>query len=181
MKLKIVYLLLLCFLLSGCGYYRSITGTVIDAETLQPIEGAVGMVEWTGHGGMPGLAHTVSYKVVEVVTDKNGNAHIEGLINPRVSEVDVAVYKPGYVTWSSRDIFPSYKKREDFSWGNYTFKLERFKPEYSYAEHESFFGSDINSTINVNSKKLINDAFDEAEREKRIEERHNRRRSGDKK
>ncbi len=174
MKLKIIYLVLLCFFLSGCGYYRSMTGTVVDAETLKPIEGAVVMVEWTKQVGF-GEYHTESVKVIEAVTDKNGRASLEGIFNLLVDSPTVAIYKPGYVTWSSRAIFPIHKMREDFRWESQTFKLERFKPEYSYVEHEGFFSSAIRSTIG--NKKLIRKIFDDAEREKFIEEMHNRSRS----
>ena len=169
MKLKIIYLVFLCFFLSGCGYYRTITGTVVDAETMKPIESAVVMVEWTKQVGF-GEYHTESVKVIEAVTDKNGRVTIEGLFNPFVDPPDLAIYKPGYVTWSNRAIFPIHKMREDFSWGSQTFKLERFKQEYSYIDHGAFFDSAINSTININSKKLIRKTFDDSEKEKYIDE-----------
>jgi hypothetical protein len=171
MKIKMIILVFSCAILSGCGHYRSITGTVIDAETLKPIEGAVVMVEWTKQVGF-GEYHTESVKVIEAVTDKNGRVSLEGIFNPLVDPPDVAVYKPGYVTWSSRTIFPSNKNREDFRWEDYTFKLEQFRPEYSYVEHGSFFSFAINSTIGINKNKLIRETFDDWEKAKRIEERN---------
>ena len=101
MKLKIVFMVVCFSLLAGYGYYRSITGTVIDAETMKPIEGAVVMVEWTKQEGF-GDYHTASVKVLEAVTDKNGKVSLEGIFNLLVDSPTVAVYKPGYVTWSSR-------------------------------------------------------------------------------
>jgi len=46
--LTLILLTLAC--LSGC--YFPISGQVIDAETLQPIEGAVVLVEWTKVRGL---------------------------------------------------------------------------------------------------------------------------------
>ena len=177
MKLKIVYLVFLCFFLSGCGYYRTITGTVVDAETMKPIEGAVVMVEWTKQTGMGEFYNTKSYKVIEKVTDKNGKVEIDGMFALigmvpfiTINAPDIAVYNPGYVTWSSRAIFPSNKGREDLKWGDHTFKLERFKPGYSYVEHEKFFNGATNSAIG--GYKHIIKIFEDSERYKRIEERN---------
>jgi len=178
MKLKFALILLCCSLLTGCGHYRTIIGTVVDAETMKPIEGAVVMAEWTTNVGSIGSSATASYKVVEAVTDANGKATIEGLFSLVVHPPIVAVYKPGYVVWSSRSTWPVHSYR-DFRWEDQTFKLERFKPEYSYVDHESFFSSAIHSTLG--GKKLIREAFDDAEKAKFIEEMNNRSRSGDKK
>jgi|SRR6185369_7484852 len=171
MKIKIALLLLCCFILSGCGYYRTITGTVIDAETLKPIEGAVVMAEWTTNVGSIGSSATASYKVVEVVTDANGKVTIEGLFSLVVHPPRLTIYKPGYVVWSSWGGFPVDIER-DFRWESQTFKLERFKPGYSYVEHESFFSSAIHSTLG--GKKLIRDTFDNWEKDKFIEEMNQR-------
>jgi len=172
MKLKTSCFLLICILLSGCGvsYYSSMVATVVDAETMKPIEGAIIMGNWFSPGSA--LSPGKTYKVVEVVTDKDGKAYIERYFNPLVSEFSLAVYKPGYVTWANDVIFPSYERRKDFSWGDYTFKLERFKPEYSYIKHSMFFNSAIHSSFIVNSR--IQKAFREYEGEKVRAERDRR-------
>ena len=168
-KKKIKWILIvisLSFISAGC--YPGITGKVIDAETGQPIEGAVVLVEWTRTKGI-GLRHTESYKVVEVVSDKNGNITIGGVLNPLVNPPRITVYKKGYVAWNNEYIFPDYKKRRDFAWtNNYTFNLAKFKPEYSYNDHVSFISSAISSGFG--GKKLIYDAIDWEEK-KAFEER----------
>jgi hypothetical protein len=58
------------------------TGTVQDAETGAPIEGAVVFVEWTKTKGLPGLTSTKVYKIVEVETDKDG-VPSNGLLSSR--------------------------------------------------------------------------------------------------
>ncbi|MCW5211031.1 hypothetical protein VU03_04845 [Desulfobulbus sp. N3] len=59
--------LVFSFLLSGCATYT--TFRVLDAETKQPIKGAVALTEWTGSRGVPGLSYTVTTKVAEDVSD----------------------------------------------------------------------------------------------------------------
>lgn len=147
-------LLMLCILLTSC--YGPITGRVIDAETGEPIEGAVIMVEWTKTKGI-GLSHTESYKVIEVLTDKDGNAEMEGVDAFFVDLVRVAVYKKGYVLWSNNNVFKGSRTLTSFEWkNNYIFKLNRFKPEYSYIDHTSFISSAIGSGLS--EKKMIEEA-----------------------
>ncbi len=156
-KIKLMLLLIFFgFLSSGC--YADITGIVVDAETGKPIEGAIIMVEWTKTTGL-GLTSTKSYKVVEVVTDKEGKAEIEGLYNlsPGVDLRSVAVYKKGYVAWSHNDVFAGSRYLTGFDWkNNYIFKLARFKPEYSYIDHTSFIRRAIGTAHG--KKKLIREA-----------------------
>ena len=143
--------------ISGC--YSPITGRVVDAETGVPIEEAIVLVEWTKKHGF-GDSVTESFKVVEALSDKYGNVSIEGCNSPFVEPPDVTVYKKGYVAWSNRWIFPTNEKRQNFQWTKTTFRLELFKPEYSYIDHTSFIRSSINSSLNLESKKLIYRAFD---------------------
>jgi len=133
MNARILAVCVLVVLLSS-GCYLPINGRVVDAETQLPIEGAIVLVEWTKKHGF-GDAWTESYKVVEVVSDKDGKLKIEGCYSPFVQPPDVTVYKKGYVAWNDENIFPSYKKRTDFRWGNYVFKLQRFKEEYTFVKH----------------------------------------------
>lgn len=149
-------LISILFLLTGC--YATISGTVIDAETEKPIEGAVILAEWTKTKGI-GHTSTESYKVVETLTDKDGKATIEGVFSLFANYPAVTVYKKGYVAWNSAYIFPDYKKRTDFKWNNgYVFRLERFKPEYTYTDHTFFIHDSINDSLPGNEKKLIRDA-----------------------
>lgn len=145
---------------TGCSASSSaISGTVIDAETGSPIEGAVVLVEWTKAEGVPGLVSTKSYKVVEAVTDKDGKFTVEDVKKLLIDPPDVTVYKKGYVAWSSRWIFPDWRNRTDFKWGTTSlFKLEHFKPEYSYDKHVSFISLSTNSSLG-GEKTLIEKAY----------------------
>ena len=156
-------------MITGCE--GKITGIVVDAETGKAIEGAVILVEWTKTKGLPGLTSHDSYKVVEVVTDKDGKASIEGVSSPFVDYPDVTVYKKGYVAWNNHYVFPDYKKRTDFDWkNNYAFSLEKFKPEYSYDKHASFIDMASGSFRNTEKKKIFIKSY-EWEENKAFEER----------
>ncbi len=147
-------LLILSTLSTSC--YGQITARVVDADTGDPIEGAVIMVEWTKTKGI-GLTHTESYKVVEVLSDKEGKAEISGVDAFFVDLARVAVYKKGYVLWSNNNVFKGSRTLTTFEWkDNYTFKLNRFKPEYSYIDHGLFIDSAISAGFG--DKKLIYEA-----------------------
>ncbi len=161
-----ITILSIMLLVTGC--YVPISGRVIDAETNAPIEGAVVLVEWTKTKGV-GLTYTESVKVAETLSNKDGQFDLPGCFSPFVNEPDVTVYKKGYVAWSSRIIFPDYRKRTDFIWGNYVFRLEKFQAS-THDAHVDFIRSSINSSLNIESKKIIYNAF-ERERDLALQER----------
>ena len=82
-------------------------GKVIDAETKEPIEGAVVVVEYKkGTIGVPQAYYSVM-EVKEALTDKNGDFHIPSyttIIQPLSIEgyASFIIYKPGYAS------FPGY-------------------------------------------------------------------------
>jgi hypothetical protein len=169
MKVRL-YALIIFLLFGTIGCYATITGTVVDAETGEPIEGAVVLVEWTKTHGF-GLTYTESYKVIEAVTDKEGKVIVSGVFNPTVNPPQVTVYKKGYVAWNNEFIFPNYRHREDFKYKDkITIKIERFKEVYSYDNHVDFIRLCINSTLNLEAKKKIFEVF-EWERDLALQER----------
>jgi hypothetical protein len=173
--MRIIYLLFgIGMLIMTPGCYSEMTGTVVDAETGAPVEGAVVLVEWTVTKGVPGMTVTESYKVIEAVTDKEGRVNISGVFNPSVNPPHVTVYKAGYVAWNDDFIFPDYKKRTDFKWRNdYMFKLEKFRPEYKYDSHIFFIHSAVRTGA-IERKKLMLNAI-EWEEDKAFEERRIKR------
>ena len=150
-----------CFLLVGC--YPKINCTVVDADTGEPIEGAVVLVEWTKTHGI-GLTWTESVKVFEGVTDKYGRITIPGTIRPFVNSPDVTVYKKDYVGWSSQFVFPDFSRREDFNWKDgFIFQLSRFNCENDRNSHVRFLHLSI-GVLNFDKKEIINDAIEWEER-----------------
>ncbi len=153
-----LFVVIATFVLMTTGCYFPISGRIVDAETKQPIEGAVVLVEWTKTIGY-GLTRTESYKVAEALSDKDGKFDLPGCYSPFVDEPDVTVYKKGYVAWSSRWIFPGMRNRTDFKWGDSIVHLEVFKNEYTHNDHTKFIRASINSSMNLEAKKRIYDAF----------------------
>lgn len=170
---RLIVLIGLLSFMSGC--YLPMSGRVIDAETNQPIEGAVVLVEWTKTKGFPGLTHTESAKVAETLSDKEGNFDLPGCYNPFVNEPNITAYKKGYVAWSSRWIFPTWEKRTDFKWqsGN-MYSLNKFKDTYSYVDHDGFISRSINDTIGWENKGLFIKIYYASEESLIIRERSER-------
>jgi hypothetical protein len=107
-----IALVLLLALLSGCAVtneFGPYIGKVVDAETKEPIEGAVVFMQCTTRTGNPGgyTTHYAGFK--EVLTDAQG----EYLLALRLTalkpghlwdyEPSITVFKPGY------GVFPRYK------------------------------------------------------------------------
>lgn len=163
--------LLLVFMVGGCS--AEITGTVVDSETGKPIEGAVVLVECTITKGLPGMIRTESYKIVEIISDKDGKVGIPKIYNPLANKPEITVYKKGYVVWNSEYMFPDYKKRGGLKkTDNYLFKMEKFIPEYKFQEHVSFIHNAIG--LGRGEKSLMMKAI-EWEETKAFEERGNNR------
>lgn len=88
-------------------------GKVIDAETKEPIQGAVVVTVYEKHSliGGPGGGYTSVIKVKEVLTDRNGEFLITSyttMIQPNSIEdaVDIIIYKPGYGSYPGLQINP---------------------------------------------------------------------------
>jgi hypothetical protein len=95
--------------LSACGgapYYTAapIEAWVVDAETNQPIEGAVVVANWQlVVGSLDGQRYKGQLEVKETVTDKAGRFHFEGFTkaNPMLYELrgedpKIIIFKAGY-------------------------------------------------------------------------------------
>ncbi len=173
MKIKSILLLLASLLIStGCYGYGTLKGKVVDAETGEPIEGAVAMVEWTKTKGL-GNTYTVSAKVVEAVSDKEGNIELEGCFSPFVNKPNLTIYKKGYVAWNNVYVFPDWKKREEFEWKDgQVFKIEKFKNTYSYVDHQFFISRAIRENLGIENKNIFMQKYFEHERGEVIKERN---------
>lgn len=108
---RALFLLLAAALLpiSACGgapYYTAapIEAWVVDAETNQPIEGAVVVANWQlVVGSLDGQRYRGQLEVKETVTDQAGRFYFEGFTkaNPMLYELrnedpKIIIFKPGY-------------------------------------------------------------------------------------
>jgi hypothetical protein len=87
-------------------------GRVVDAETKQPIEGAVVFAEWRIRS--PGVVrHLAHYDAQEAFTDQQGNFVIAGIITPpkdptaKLEEPKFIIFKPGYEAIKPRILKPT--------------------------------------------------------------------------
>lgn len=144
MKRKYIILIIIgaIFVLVGIAtsLLKSISGMVADAETGKPIEGAVVLAEWTRRVGI-GDYHTVSVRVGETFTDKEGKFWTSGPIHPFADPPSVTVYKKGYVAWNNKFIFPDYAHRKQSQDMYGKIRLDHFKENYSHNKHTLFIGT----------------------------------------
>lgn len=103
MKKSFLFLAVLIILFQGCSYAVRYDGTysgkVVDADTGEPIEGAVVLGTWYT------VAHTVAggvhsyYDARETATDNNGEFSIPGMglrIMSNLEPMDILIFKSGY-------------------------------------------------------------------------------------
>jgi len=128
---------LLVLMLTGTGCGGTPKGQVVDAETGQPIQGAVVLGVWTRVAGLPGLHHHELVAVKETETDAQGRFALETPASLRVDEEAITIYKFGYVAWSNLFVFPSFARREDTRVPS-KIPLERFPSGQSHQRHMSF-------------------------------------------
>jgi len=109
------------------------TAIVVDAETGQPVEGAVALAQWhrAAAGGLFEGGSEALAKAEEGFSDKDGKIFIRGFwgVNIFKRTPRLTVYKPGYVIWDSKEICPVYDKRNDFDRKHRTVKLLKFDTE----------------------------------------------------
>ena len=133
----LVALALLALGVSGCA--TTIRARVLDAETRQPIAGAVVRGVWTKLVGVPGLTSHELTGSQETETDADGRFTLDRRPSSDDGE-SVLVYKFGYVAWSNLSTFPSRLRRKSHDIPE-DILLERFPPSQSHTEHIRFIGS----------------------------------------
>ncbi len=109
MKRFALFLIFVVLLIPSTGCYAKgpWQGKVIDAETKQPIEGAVVVAVWIRETGTPAGTDTGFVDAVETTTDKNGefeisSKHFLSIIGIRyIKGPFLTIYKPGYGSFSA--------------------------------------------------------------------------------
>src|SRR5450755_3753795 len=101
------FIVLACLPLAACGFYSAdpITARVTDADTGAAIGDANIVAAWEVYGGLENGNVEGFVKVMEAVTDKDGNFHLSGWgprLNTHFSEIRnvtapiVMLFKSGY-------------------------------------------------------------------------------------
>jgi len=103
MKKSFLFFAVLIILSQGCSYAIRYDGTysgkVVDADTGEPVEGAVVLGTWyTVSHTVAGGVHSY-YDARETATDKNGQFSIPGMglrIMSNLEPMDILIFKSGY-------------------------------------------------------------------------------------
>jgi hypothetical protein len=126
------------------------TAIVVDADTGQPVEGAVAIAIWRKAGDNCAAFEggcSVLANVEEVVSDNEGRIYIKDFWKWHWSDYDkpwLTVYKFGYVCWSQGMIYyggNKNQKRTDFDKENRIVKLQVRPKEFSFIDHYLFISS----------------------------------------
>lgn len=133
--------LLLGAILAGCAT-GPIRARVLDAETRQPVPGAVVVGVWTKViGGL--LYHHELVGVRETETDAEGRFELERLPSSGLDgEGDgqaITVYKLGYLAWSNVYLFRGDLRKDQRI--PREILLDRFPPGESHQEHLFFISN----------------------------------------
>jgi len=107
-----IVLLLMAPLFASCGMHHNIKGKVINAQTGEPVQGAVVAIKWIRYKlAPPGYPTPKSrYGTTEDVTNPQGSFTIPYY---PIGTHFMGVYKKGYVCWSSDTIFHPQGRDED--------------------------------------------------------------------
>jgi hypothetical protein len=133
-------LLLITLLGTGCMSLGPIRSQVLDAQTGQPVPGAIALGVWTRREGPPGLRATTLAGYKEVEVDAQGRFVLEPPEGLSFSEESVTVYKPGYIAWNNLDVFPTLEPRKETRVPTQIL-LERFPPGERHTKHISFIST----------------------------------------
>jgi hypothetical protein len=137
-------ILLIVGLAAGCSA-TTIVARVLDAETRQPVAGAVVLGVWNRLVCQLLCAHEL-VGVRETETDGEGRFTLERLPSSGYDGEGggqaITVYKFGYVAWSNLYVFPSSRLRENQEIPG-AILLERFPPGESRGKHVSFINNVI--------------------------------------
>lgn len=156
MKLVFVLLSLIVLALSSgsalaAGPWK---GRVIDAETKEPLSGAVVLAVWDRHYRTPTGGSSYFYEAKEVLTDKDGRFEIPSYISinmlPIISYIYgpvFIIFKPGYGSFPNHRISPPMKRLSHVPPGNNKYgesdlTFEEFFSEEVGAEKE-FWASEF--------------------------------------
>ncbi len=146
------------------------TAVIVDAETGEPVEGAVALAVWWGSmsaGGLGGGGSgiPVARRVVETVSDHLGRVWIDDFWDWHVFASDnphLSVYKCGYVCWN-RYYKYGVGLWEGFDKENRVVRLEKRPEKLSFDEHMSFYNRIISHWGAFGSSGLFYTTFYECE------------------
>jgi hypothetical protein len=146
----------------GHAFEKTPTAIVVDAETGEPIEGAVAIAIWRKRSFGDRWFEGGSLKVVrveEAVSDREGKIFIDGFWSILDSlwgkdedtpiswrSPHLTIYKFGYICWDQFLLFPGILagKRNDFNKENRIARMAKWPKGFSLYNHWEFEGFSFN-------------------------------------
>jgi hypothetical protein len=179
-SLRIFFMLLSVNSCAAMSGHQQPTAIVIDADTGQPIEGAVAIAIWRKHSATERAwwegGTMVVVRVEEAESDAQGRIYIDGfwgswyLFENRYPRL--TIYRPGYICWDQENTFirgQSGYLRTDFNSKHRIAKLKKWPEKFSFVRHSRFVNNvTMGDAHDAPQKKFVN-AFD-YERKFRIDE-----------
>jgi hypothetical protein len=173
----------------GHAFEKEPTAIVVDAETGEPIEGAVAIAIWRKRSFADRWFEGGTWKVVrveEAISDREGKIFIDGFWTVWDSlwtedkdtpilwrSPHLTIYKFGYVCWDQFLLFPGIRggKRNDFDKRNRTARMAKWPngftlnnhwefEGFSFVDHEGFINSVTMGDIHESSQMLFRKALD---------------------
>jgi hypothetical protein len=151
-KCLLVVLLLAVPFAAACSS-APYTAKVVDAETGEPVEGAVYLAVWwetvSGKKAWFEGASVEMAKFVEGHTDEKGWIQVPRFWfrYPFARERTLTAYKPGYVMWNQEYVFPTREKRSGFDASNREVRLERWKDSHKYGDQSALLSAATRGSI----------------------------------
>ncbi len=127
-----------------------IAAQILDAQTGQPIPGAIVLGVWTtkGEGIFGAHAPTKLVGVKEAETDAQGRFTLERPGMVAEEDEKITVYKFGYVAWSNLYLFPSFKRRSETEVPA-QIRLDVFPQEENHQNHMGFIRMATSSALSA--------------------------------
>ena len=162
------------------GSNKEPTAIVVDADTGEPIEGAVAIAIWRKDLGNyswfeGGVEEPV--RIEEVLSDKDGKIYIDDFLGWHFAKGHyprLTVYKFGYVCWDQKKIFNTPGYRNDFDNEHRVVRMKKWPEGFSFNKHESFVSAVTGyGDLHDARKKIFPEAF-QKETSYRVQERNRR-------
>ena len=183
--IAVITLMLALFAQTGCTEQSSapnssppdfppISGTVVDAVTGEPIEGAAVVSTWVFSAGVGSGRYE---GMNETLTNNMGVFNINGVQSGGTNHY-FAIYKYGYKVWTIKGAFINEPmlggEHPPFEWkSGQTYRLEKFPEGWSHENHVSFISHSLGFVYSPLWYKAANEELREADKEwdKRDEEK----------